>query len=259
MSNESLSLMNAYVASVPNSELANMDVSVSNYGCIGVYDPESANCLLQDSSHCQGFQTTGTLGGTVTVSAPSPVQYTGNIAADATSNRFYWIYYKLYDDTKNSGLLRTIATGLRDACPLNRNGQARLQIALSKVCDHYETLFAEPDGTKYVKCEMQVLCMDTANPVACVNTPCERPQTNTLCWQSVSQSPIEGEKYLNDFVNSLGGKAVQAQSGALAGIRLKITLTDNKFSIPSSQGLQPLVWNLWAETQIADQPCRPIN
>jgi hypothetical protein len=258
LSNESLSLLNAYVASVPDSELAQMNITVSNYGCVGVDDPGSTNCLQQDSSHCQGFQTTGTLGGTINVIAPSPVQYTGSIAADASNNRFFWIYYKLYDDTKNSGLLRTIASGMRAACPNSGDTAVRLQIALSKVCDYYENLFAEPDGTKYVTCEMKILCLDTANPVACVNTPCDRPQPDSLCWQTVSQSPLEGEKYLSDFVDNLGGKAVQAQAGG-TGVRLKISLTDTKFNIPSSQGLQPLVWNLWAEAQIADQPCRPID
>jgi hypothetical protein len=148
---------------------------------------------------------------------------------------------------------------MRDACANSQSTEARLQFALSQVCDHYETLLAETDGTKYVKCEMQVLCTDTTNPVACVNTPCTRPQPSSLCWQSVSQSPLEGEKYLHDFVDSLGGKAVQAQAGGGTGVRLKIILTDTKYNIPSSQGLQPLVWNLWAETQVEDQPCRPID
>jgi len=260
ISNESLSFLNAYVATVPDSEIAKMGVLVSNYGCAGVYDPGSTNCLQQDSSHCQGFQTSGTQGGEIQVTTPSPVQYTGSITADANSNRFYWIYYKLYDDTKKNGLLSTISEGLRAACPnQNMNVQSRLQFALSKLCDHYESLFTEPDGTKYVKCEMQILCINTANPVACVNTPCERPQINPLCWQTFSQSPLEGEKYLTNFIDSLGGKAVQAQGGAIAGIRIKITLTDTKFNIPSSQGLQPLVWNLWAETQVLDQSCRPID
>jgi len=260
ISNQSLSLLNAYIATIPDSEISKMGVQVSNYGCVGVYDPESTNCLQQDSSNCQGFQTSGSQGGTIDVTTPSPVQYSGSITADANSNRFYWIYYKLYDDTMKSGLLRSISEGMRAACPnRNMNGQARLEFALSKLCDHYETLFAEPDGTKYVKCEMQILCINTANPVACVNTPCERPQTNPLCWETVSQSPLNGEKMLSNFVDSLGGTAVQAQGGALAGIRVKVTLTDTKFNIPSSDGLQPLVWNLWAETQVEDQPCRPID
>jgi len=261
MSNGTLNLLNAYIASFPDSELAKAGVQVTNYGCSGIYDPGQTNCMQQDSAQCQGFQASGTQGGTIQVTTPSQVQYTGSIAADATSNRFYWIYYKLYDDTKKSGLLSTIATGLRAACP-NRglSADGRLQFALSKVCDYYESLFAEPDGTKYVKCDLQILCANTANPVACVNTPCERPQVNQqLCWQTASQSSIDGEKFVNDFVNSLGGKAVSAQGGGFAGIRIKIALTDTKFNIPSSQGLQPLVWNLWAQTQVQNQECRPID
>lgn len=262
VSNTTLSYMNAYVSSVPNSSLAQIGVLVSNYGCVGVYDPGKLNCMQQDSSNCQGFQTSGTQGGNIQVIQPSPVQYTGSITADANSNRFYWIYYKLYDDTKNSGLLSSIATGLRDSCnTATQNADGRLQFALTKVCNHYETLLADPDGTKYVKCQMQILCENTANPVSCVNTPCQRPQFDqSLCWQSVSQSAYNDKSLSeSDFINNLGGKIAQAQGGAFAGIRIKVSLTDTKFNIPSSQGLQPLVWNLWAQTQIQNQECRPID
>jgi hypothetical protein len=257
MSNETLNLLNAYVATIPNSELSQNGIQVTNYGCSGIYDPGQINCNQQHSSQCEGFQASGTQGGTIQITSPSPVQYNGDITADATSNRFYWIYYRLYQDTKSSGLTRTIAQGLASSC--NSVSASRLDFALSKVCDHYENLFAEPDGTKYVKCDLQILCASTANPVSCVNTPCQRPQsTEQLCWQTASQSPVYGNAVSN-FVNSLGGTAVQAQSGAFAGIRIKISLTDTKFNIPSSQGLQPLVWNLWAEMTIQNQNCRPID
>ena len=259
LSSGTLNFLNAYVASIPNSELSKIGVQVSNYGCAGIYDPGQINCDQKDSSHCESFTTSGTQGGTIQITTPSQVQYSGSITADATSNRFYWIYYRLYTDTKNSGLLNAIASGLRDACTnAGQSAAGRLDFALSKVCDHYETLLAEPDGTKYVQCQLQVLCTDTASPVACVNTPCERSQPESLCWQTASQSPINGEQAISDFVNNLGGRAVSAQ-GAFAGIRIKVTLTDTKINIPSSEGLQPLVWNLWAETQIGNQECRPID
>lgn len=257
MSNETLNLLNAYIATIPNSELSNNGIQVTNYGCSGIYDPGQINCSQQDSSHCESFQATGTQGGNIQVTTPSPVYYNGSIAGYATSDRFYWIYYRLYQDTKSSGLTRTIAQGLASSC--NSVSGSRLDFALSKVCDHYESLLAEPDGTKYVKCDLQILCASTASPVSCVNTPCKRPQsTEQLCWQTASQSPVSGNAVSN-FVNSLGGTAVQAQSGAFAGIRIKISLTDTKFNIPSSQGLQPLVWNLWAETTIPNQNCHPID
>jgi hypothetical protein len=259
LSTGTLNFLNSYVATIPNSELSKIGIQVSNYGCAGIYDPGQINCDQQDSSHCESFSASGMQGGNIQVTTPSPVQYSGSITADATSNRFYWIYYRLYTDTKNSGLLRTIASGLRDSCPTGQNSAGRLDFALSKVCSHYETLLAEPDGTKYVKCQMQILCADTANPVSCVNTPCQRPQApQSLCWQTASQSPINGAQAVSDFANNLGGSAVSAQ-GAFASIRVKITLTDTKFNIPSSEGLQPLVWNLWAESQIDNQQCRPID
>jgi hypothetical protein len=258
MSNQTLSSLNAYVSAIPDSELAKIGVQVSNYGCVGVYDSGHSACALQDSSQCEGFQTSGTQGGTIKITQPAQVQYTGDIAGPAQSNRFYWIYYRLYDDTKNNGLLRTIAEGLRAACPGPSLAEGRIQIALGKVCEHYESLLAEPDGTKYVKCELEVLCLDLANPGACLNTPCERPPAPSLCYQTVSQAPLNGENVISDLVDSLGGKAVSAQ-GSGAGVRLKIILTDTKFNIPCSDGLQPLVWNVWAVTQIAPQECRPID
>lgn len=251
MSNMALNFTNAYIATIPNSQLEKLGVQVSNYGCAGVYDNGHDLCTQQDSSQCEGFQTTGTQGGTIQITTPAQVQYTGNLAADVNPNRFYWMYYKLYDDTLNSGLLRSIAAGLRDTCPTQTmDAQGRLQIALQKACDHYENLLAEPDGTKYVQCTMTVLCADTSNPGSCLNTPCQRTTSNQqLCWTSASQSAASENQ----------GKIASAQGAAFAGIRVKVTLTDTKFNIPSSTGLQPLVWNLWAETQISNQECRPIN
>ncbi len=254
-----LNYLNSYVASIPNSDLSKIGIQVSNYGCSGIYDPGQINCDQQDSSHCETFSASGMQGGNIQITTPSAVQYSGSITADATNNRFYWIYYKLYDDTKNTGLLRTIASGLRASCPNRLNAQGRLDFALSKVCSYYENLLADPDGTKYVQCKMQVLCADTANPVSCINTPCQRNNAaQSLCWQTASQSPVNGEQVASDFVNNLGGRAVSAQ-GAFAGIRIKISLTDTKFNVPSSEGLQPLVWNIWAETQLDNQQCRPID
>jgi len=266
LSNETLNFMNAYVQTIPNSNLAKSGIQVSKYNCAGVYDKGQATCMQQDSTQCESFQTTGTQGGTIQITKPAQVQYTGDIAADVSPDRFYWMYYKLYDDTKNSGLLRAIASGLRDTCPTRTTGaqpsQARLQFALQKACDHYESLLAEPDGTRYVKCNIEVLCADTATPVACMNTPCKRSAFNQqLCWNTASQSPLVSNigNSVRNFVSGLGGTAAEAQGGAFAGIRIKVTLTDNKFNIPSTEGIQPLVWNIWAQTQIANQECRPID
>jgi hypothetical protein len=258
MSNQTLSSLNAYVAAVPNGELSKIGVEVSNYGCVGVYDPGHSTCSLQDSSQCEAFQTSGTQGGTIKITQPAQVQYSGDISGPAQSNRFYWIYYRLYDDTKNNGLLRTIAQGLRADCPNTNPTAGRIQTALSKVCDHYESLLAEPDGTKYVTCKLEVLCLNLDNPGACLNTPCERPPASALCYQTASQSALNGENIVSNFVSNLGGKIVSAQ-GSNPGVRLKISLTDTKFNIPSSDGMQPLVWNIWAVTQIAPEECRPID
>jgi len=151
LSNKTLSLLNAYVDTIPDSELAKSGVQVSDYGCTGVYDPGHTDCMNQDSSTCESFQTTGTEGGTIQVTTPSPVQYSGDITADNTNNRFWWMYYRLFDDAQNNGLPRAMAAGVRASC----NQANREQVALDAACQHFETLLAEPDGTRYVKCEIK--------------------------------------------------------------------------------------------------------
>jgi len=248
LSNQSLNLLNSYVSTIPDSELAKAGIQVSNYGCTAVYDPGQINCMQQDSTRCEGFQTTGTNGGTIQVTTPSAVQYNGDITADNTNNRFFWMYYKLYDDTMKNGLPRALAAATRASC----NSQ-NCQGLLNAICQHYETLLAEPDGTKYVQCQTKVVCTGSA----CLNTPCDRPPVQPVCQKS-TQAPFD-EKTISSFLDSLGGKIVSAQCAQQPQI-LDITLTDTKFNIPSDQGLQPLVWDIHAvEPQPPVAPCRPVD
>jgi len=293
LSNLSLDFMNAYTSTLSESELKNFGVTVSPYGCIGLADPGKENCLKKGSSNCDSFTATATQGGLIEVSQPAYVSYGSDLASDVAANTFFNFYYKLYKDTLESGLTRSIAAGLRESCPgPTLNAQQRLQFALQKACDHYEALFEEPDGKRYVKCSFELLCVDTVNPTACTNVNCKRPEFNQqLCWSSASSksrqanaqanAQLSSRANTNANVNSnaktnldlsadlsaignllgsnLFGRAVKAQGGSFAGIEIIFHLTDTKFKVPSDRGLQDMVWNLYAVIDVANQECRPIN
>ena len=263
LSNTTRSYLGAYISTLSESELKNLGVSVSPYSCVGITDPGSDNCLKKDTSNCESFTSSATQGGLIEVSTPAYVSYSGDLAADVATDRFFNFYYKLYKDTKESGLTRSIAQGLRDSCPMRTNSDQRLKFALQKACDHYEALFEEPDGKKYVKCEYELLCTDTVNPTACTNVNCKRPPlAQQLCWESASTSKVNVDlSYLSGFnkiFDSFGGKIVKAQ-GTFAGIEIIFHLTDTKYKVSSARGPVDLVWNLYAAIEVDNQQCRPIN
>jgi len=260
LSNTTRNYLGAYISTLSESELKNLGVSVSPYNCIGIADPGRDNCLKKDTSNCESFTSSAMQGGLIEVSTPTYVSYSGDLAADVATDRFFNFYYKLYKDTKESGLTRSIATGLRDSCDTTNTAAQRLQFALEKACDHYEALFEEPDGKKYVTCEFEILCTDTVNPTACTNVDCERPElTQALCWKSSSAAKINVDlSALNKVFDSIGGKVVRAQA-SFAGIEIIFHLTDTKYKVSSAKGPVDLIWNLYAVIDVANQECRPIN
>ena len=263
LSNSSHNFLSAYISTLSESELENLGVTVSPYECVGIDDPGQSNCLLKDTSHCESFTSTGTQGGLIEVSDPAYVSYGGDLASDVSTDRFFMFYYKLYKDTKESGLTRSIAQGLRESCTQRGAPSVqRLQFALQKACDHFEALFEEPDGKRYVECEYEILCIDTVNPTACTNVNCERPAfSKQLCWEKASSSPqvsvdLSG---LQNFFDGIGGKTVSAQGASFGGIEIIFHLTDTKYKVSSAQGPVNLVWNLNAVLNVANQECRPID
>jgi hypothetical protein len=248
------SFVNAYVQGLKDSKIAESQLSVTEYGCAAVTDPGKANCMA-GSTNCESFKTTATQGGTIEIKTPAQATYSGNLDAAINSNRFYWLYYKLYDDTKNNMLLRTISSSLRDQCTGPETITQKLEVAIQQACKHYEELFKEIP--QYVKCEYEIKCINTENPVACLNFDCKRPEFDqTFCYKTTSAA---GQNVLGNVLDTLGGKIVEAQATTVAGINLKIKLTDNKYNIPTSRGLKPLVWNVWAALDIGRQECRPID
>ena len=253
VSDKSTNFLNAYMDTLSSSDLSKLGISVSKYDCVGVNDPGSDACTQKDPKTCETFGTSAQQG-TIQVSNPATTSFAGNINSDNNGNRFYRIYYMMYKDTTDQNLLKVIGQQMRATCALRNSDVSRLDLALAKTCDYYENLFADPDGNKYVKCKIETVC---GGAVACTNTQCERPKlTQNLCWESSKQAPYQGAT-VQDILGSLSGQAVNAQT---FGQRvLKITLTDTKYNIPSSKGVNPLVWNFYAAIEPPNPPCRPID
>jgi len=254
LGSSSQSFLNAYVTGLKESKIAESQLSVTEYGCAAVKDPGKASCILNGES-CESFKMTATQGGTIEVKTPAQVTYSGNLDADINSNRFYWLYYKLYDDTKNNMLMRVISDSVRAQCTGPQTMAQKVEVAIQAVCKHYEDIFKEVP--QYVKCEYEIKCINTANPVSCLNFDCKRPEFNQqFCYNTASAA---GNDVFGKVFDNFGGKVVQAQGSSIAGVNLKIKLTDNKYNIPTSKGMKPLVWNVWAALDIGRQECRPID
>jgi len=254
LGSSSQSFLNAYVQGLEESKIAESQLSVTEYGCAAVKDPGKSNCM-GTSANCESFKMIATDGGAIEVKTPAQVTYSGNLDANINSNRFYWLYYKLYDDTKKNMLLQVISNSLRDQCTGPQTTTQKLEVAIKEACKHYEELFKELPQN--VKCEYEIKCINTENPVSCLNFDCKRPEFDkSFCYDTLSAS---GQSSFGDMLGGIGGKIVEAQSSSIAGINLKIKLTDNKYNIPTSKGMRPLVWNVWAALNIGRQECRPVD
>jgi hypothetical protein len=251
LSNKSLSMMNAYIEGLKGSDMEKEGVTVTKYGCVGIYDPGVSLCTLKDSSKCEYFQSTATQGGLIEVNYQGEhVSYSGDLSSDNNGNRFYWIYHKLYKDTKDNKPMSIIADSVRNQCRGPQTMEEKVEVGIKALCAHYEQLF-----DSHVKCTYEIKCLSASNPTSCLNQDCTvKSKTPSLCYNSASA--LSGDFDIREL---LSGGVVQAQGLPVAGLELKITLTDNKFNIASSKGLQPLIWNIWYVMSIAQQQCRPID
>jgi len=253
LSNMSLDFLNAYIEELKDSEIANLGISASKYDCAGMYSPEGTVCSQKDSTGCEYFRSTASGNGMIQVTDPAVASYAGDLSVSNDNNRIMWIYNRLYDDTKDSKLLRVITSTLRDECTGPQTMQTKLEVAFDKACEHLVSVL-DTD----VKCSYSVLCESVGNPIACLNFDCKRPEmTQQLCFNSDQASSNQG---LGDILQIIGGKTVKAQRGVQAtGVVIKFSLTDTKFNIATSKEPKPLLFNVWAAFNIAPENCRPIN
>jgi hypothetical protein len=251
LSNLTLKNMNAYVEGLKEGEIKKQSIAVNKYGCCGIIDPGQLDCLPKDSSKCEYFQSTATQGGSITITDPEYVTDTGDLFSDNNADRFFWMYYKLYKDTKANTPMNIITADILANCRGPQTMDAKVKAAIGKLCDHY----TKDVFDKYVECSYEINCLSTSSPISCLNEPCDvKEKTPQLCFKLQSVAGLD-----SDLSKLVAGGVVKAQGGSIAGVKFKIKLTDTKFNIPSSKGLQPLVWNLWFVMDIAPQECRPID
>lgn len=255
LSSTSQDYLNSYIDELKSSEIANLGVSASKYNCVGIYSPEDTACSQQNSANCEYFRSTATGGGSITVIDPTTVSYTGDLSVSNDNNRVMWLQSRLYDDTKDSKLLRVITSALRDECTGPQTMTQKLEVSFQKACDHLVSILDND-----VECSYDVLCESVGNPIACLNFDCKRQEsTQPLCFESTQASSYQGQS-LGDLLGNIGGKSVKAQRGVQAtGVVIKFSLTDKKYNIATSKELKPLVFNVWAAFNIAPAQCRPID
>ncbi|MBI5872074.1 hypothetical protein HZB88_03225 [archaeon] len=253
LSTLTLDYLNAYIEGLKDSDIAKLGISASKYSCAGIYSPEDTACSQKNSAKCEYFRSTATGEGMVKVTDPITVSYSGDLSASNDNNRIMWIRQRLEDDTKDSKMFRVITSALRDQCRGPQTMAQKLEVSFQKACEHLVSIL-----DKDVKCTYSVSCVDTSNPIACLNFDCKRPETTQeTCFKSAQSSPHPG---LGDLLKDIGGKAVKAQQGiSSSGVVIKFSLTDKKYNIATSKEMKPLVFNMWAAFDISPQECRPID
>jgi hypothetical protein len=250
-----MKFLNAYVDGF-NQGGHTLKIAISRYGCCGIDDPGLAACMQSDSSSCEFFTATGTQGGVIEVLEPAYVSYSGDLTGSAYPNRFYWMYYKLYDDANNNMLPRVMSQAFASHCPGPQLNSEKIKMALDDACKHYVSLFKE--DPQYVQCEYQIYCMGcgdgscSADTASCLDFDCERPAfSESLCWEGGVS--VAGKGQLST------GEKISYQGGTVGSVNVRFSIKDTKYKISSSLGSKPVVWNIWAAIQIAQRQCRPID
>ena len=246
----SLNYMNAYIKSLKeNKNFASTDIGVKEYGCCSTKDPGQAACLGTDSSTCESFLNAAKNGGEITITKPSLVTYSGELST-ATGGRYYWIYHNLYKDTKDSMLIQVLANGFADECPGPQYNKAKLEFAVKDSCEHLKKLY-----DSYVDCEYKIECMGctdgSCETTSCLNTDCER--------NPMEQDTCSGKVSTQGSSQDVSTEKIKLQSGSAGSLRIKYTLTDNKYNIPSSTGPRPLKFIFYALIDVPRYECTPIN
>ncbi len=102
--------LNAYVSTATNVEgpLFEIEAIIPEYTCVGVFNPGEDSCDRQNSQECEEFATSATAGpdSLIEISDPVYVNDGADLEAHLKDIRFYWLYYRLYNDfdiNDNSG------------------------------------------------------------------------------------------------------------------------------------------------------------
>jgi hypothetical protein len=280
MTQMSLDYLNSYIDTLQDEEdnsLYEIEPIIPPYTCVGVADPDQENCNdPQNSINCEkfAFSASGEPQSEIEISEPVYVSDDADLEAYIDDNRFYWLYYNLYEDytmfqDHSQYITEEIAEGcecfvetenglveveeyisqhpelteiekdeLRSNCLWGlRPGTVEISVeeGLQTVCEHYDEIFDE-----YVSCDWEVLCLDSANVGRCLDSECVRSGYPEIC---DTAPPI-----------SLQGGTVQTVTQG--SVRFKVSLEDSKYLIASRERTnQKLVWNLNGAIQLEYNEC----
>jgi len=221
----SLDYLNSYIEnSKKEGKLFEMkDIIINDSTCVGIYDPGKKFCSKSDSSNCEYFWPTTFDKNVIEVNEPSYMNEEGNVITMIENTRFYWLYYRLYKNTKSNPISDEIQSEILDIC-LEDFDVSDIEQILGRVCKRYEQLF-----DSYVECSWEIPCFDKIRK-SCINSDCTRGPPEELCYPESSE--VDKEKII-----------FQGFEGSL---RFKIKLVDNKYLITTNKReLVPLVWNIW--------------
>ncbi|MEM5792920.1 MAG: hypothetical protein QXY45_00985 [Candidatus Aenigmatarchaeota archaeon] len=120
MSTLTLGNLNGYISTLREPEnpiFIEMEPVIPDYTCVGIFEPSSTQCDNQNSVNCERFGVTASDGpdGKIEVRKPSYASDDDDLEAYVNDNRFYWLYYRLYNNfdllTSNANILAEITPG----------------------------------------------------------------------------------------------------------------------------------------------------
>jgi len=101
MSNVILDYLNAYVYTINEEDvLFEIEPTIPEYTCVGIFNPRESKCNKQDSRDCEKFATSAVAepDSIIEIHEPVYVSDDDDLEAHIDDIRFYWIYYRLYND-----------------------------------------------------------------------------------------------------------------------------------------------------------------
>lgn len=238
VSSATLNYFNAFISSVNEEhKLFEIDVNLPKYSCVGTFDKGESVCSNDDSSDCENFWSTATAKSKIEIHKPVYISESDEIKAYIDNNRFFWIYYRLYNDYDDSFIQNYVCRG-----DIWRGGvEPRITSALDELCKHYKNELFDKDesGNPYVNCSYEILCFEERNPNACLNSECSRGEfTEADCEPPI----LKLSGYNSKTVNSKNSKTIYFEEECVPEttriewrgkdeLRFRIKLTDNKYNI----------------------------
>lgn len=299
MSKRTLDHLNSYVRTLRDENiLFEVEGTLPLYSCARVFDKGKSKCLGSGSSQCEDWAASaGADGAKIEIKKPASMSDSADLEAHIIDNRFYWMYYNLYENFQINDYSKyfpeRITTGGCNCYLIDDNGEivtkdkyindlweylksigcvddsrnpvlppplsdcpdkiAEVQTKINNIVCVYGTLnpgYVKPDIERglreicdlyrgifdsYVECSWKINCFQNLGG-SCINSQCTRGPS-TVC----TNAPVV---HLSDpaRIDIACDPNTQTCSGSA---RFTVTLTDNKFLIPSKErDFQKLVWNI---------------